>query len=222
MITLHRQVDNLTRHQEGTVEEASRCPQVAWPRWPSQSELELECLGIDPRHISANRGLAATTSIMDEPKVRQPPLFFWGCAAYILLSVGKSSLLVLLLRRLSCFASRGLFGTNTCWGPPRHIMQCRLEDKQRQIRLWLSTGEISDPAKTKGSQKSLWGGAPQSEIGWLWGRAGADNEEAPPACCCTPHQPRNGHTLHLRLLSFIFIFGPNSPHVAHLRPHPME
>ena len=41
---------------------------------PSESE-PFECLGIDPRHISANRSLAATTpSIMDAPKVRQPPL----------------------------------------------------------------------------------------------------------------------------------------------------
>ena len=147
---------------------------------PSESEPSVwGSILVTSRPIAAWR--PQPPSIMDAPKVRQPPLLllFWGWAP-VLLS-GKVAHLFS-WGACSCFALRGLFGIwllVTCRGPPRHIMQCRLEDRQRQIRLWLSRGDFRS-GKNKGSQKSLWEG---SEIGWLWGRAGPHNEEAPPACC---------------------------------------
>ena len=43
----------------------------------------------------------------------------------------------------------------TCRGPPRHIMQCRLEDKQRQIRLWLSRGRFQIRQKQRFTEISF-------------------------------------------------------------------
>ena len=58
----------------------------------------------------------------------------------------------------SCFAMKRLCGLNASWGPPRHIMHCRLEDKQRQISPCLSRRDFRSGKKI-GSQKSRWGGA---------------------------------------------------------------
>ena len=47
----------------------------------------------------------------------------------------------------------------TCRGPPRHIMQCRLEDKQSQIRPRLSRGRFQIRQKQRFTEIPLRAGA---------------------------------------------------------------
>ena len=95
IITLHGQLSNFKPPSE---------KELWWPRWPSELELSSVwgSILVPSRPIAAWR--PQTPSIMDAPKVRQPPPFQSFCEAAYILSSGKSNLLVFLLSRLSCFA----------------------------------------------------------------------------------------------------------------------